>query len=726
MAAFLSNTCIHDTPWIFTSIHPFCILIAFFKAADNGRPAWPNPTNGFHMPDKEQLNRKLESLSMDFILLEPEDTEKLISLVNDLRDLEVWANDNNQPVLSLTIQRFSEFAHRHFSHQNIARDTFLSILEELLSDLQTHARKNDDFRKLNIIEKIDRLDPISPEARNLNASGSGMDSSLPHLRPPATLPSHLNLALFNEFLELQTSALDQMEASLLAFEKTSDSEHIQNLKRLVHTQKGEAGFLGQRDVEMLFHGMEDFLDSDSVFVHSDLLFSAIDWTRKNNAWHKGYIEDQPEPPHTICQAFLDHASSLSDQAEHKNEAGTDTLFPASGKIPMPAENLSRQTIRVETECLDRLIDMIGELVIAEAMVTQSKEIQAIQSQDLMKNIGRLNAVTRALHEACLTLRMVPLKDTFQKMERLVRDIAKKSGKLILCHIQGEDTKLDKTLVDQIGESLLHIIRNAADHGIEASQEERIARGKPAHGSIHIRAFQKNGYVCIEINDDGRGIDTASILQKARDTGRIRPDQTLAEQNIFNLIFEPGFSTAEKITDLSGRGLGMNVVKRVVESLQGHIACRSERGQGCTFTIKIPLTLSMIDGMVVKVDQERFIVPTLSIVTASRIDQSQVTKMISGEKTVLFQGRLVPILDLGLRFSTKKSESQTGSPGLMVVVESSSSRIALAVDDIIGKQQVVVKSLGLGMIQNPGISGAAIMNDGTVGLVLDIDRLTHGS
>lgn len=662
---------------------------------------------------------------MDFILLEPEDTENLKRLVKDLKELEVWAEKNNQPVLAVTVKRFSEFAHRHFLHQNVDRDTFLSILEGLLSDLQTHARKNDNFRKLNIIEKIDRLDPVSPEARNPNASGSGSDSSVLHLRPSATPPSRLNLELYKEFLEIQTSALDQMEACLLAFEKSSNSEHIQNLKRLVHTQKGEAGFLGLRDVEMLFHGMEDFLDSDSVFNHADLLFSAIDWTRKINAWHKGDTEDQPEPPSAICQAFLGHRSTMPDQTNHIKETETDTLSPASNKMPIPAENPSRQTIRVETEHLDRLIDMIGELVVAEAMVTQSKEIQAIQSRDLMKNIDRLDTVTRALHEACLTLRMVPLKDTFQKMERLVRDIARKSGKMILCHIQGEDTKLDKTLVDQIGEPLLHIIRNAADHGIEASQEERINRGKPVHGSIRIRALQKNGYVFIEINDDGRGIDSASILQKARETGRIEPDQQLTEQNIFNLIFEPGFSTAKKITDISGRGLGMNVVKRVVESLRGHIDCRTETGQGSTFTMKIPLTLAMIDGMVVKAAQERFIVPTHSIVTASRIDESLVTTMISGEKTILFQGMIVPILDLGLRFSTEKSESQTDGPGLMVVVESNSSRLALAVDDIIGKHQVVVKSLGSGMIQSPGISGAAIMNDGTLGLVLDIDRLALG-
>lgn len=663
---------------------------------------------------------------MDFILLEPEDTDNLKNLLTGFKDLGIWAEENGQPVLALTVKRFSDFAHRHFSLQETGRDVFLSITEELLSDLQIHARNEYDFSKLNIIEKIDLLqsipsDALEHETIEPDRTWLGRNVTVPNLRHPATLPSHLDMELFKNFLELQSSALDQMEECLLAIEKSFDIEHIQNLKRLIHTQKGEAGFLNLRAIEALFHGMEDFLDNDSICDQTDLFFSAIDWVRKTNTWYRGNSDEEPKTPQSLSQAFENLTYKSSTLPGDLNATSMDNF---STKVPIPHENRSRQTIRVDTERLDRLIDMIGELVVAKSMVVQSKEIQAIQSQELLKNIGQLNTITRALHEACLMLRMIPLKDTFQKMERLVRDTAIKSGKSVLCHTQGEDTKLDKILVDQIGEPLLHIIRNAVDHGIEASQAERVARGKPANGSIYIRAFQKNGYVFIEIEDDGRGIDASSIVQKARETGRIGPEHLLTEQGIFNLIFEPGFSTANQVTDLSGRGQGMSVVKRVVDSLQGHISFRSERGQGTAFTMKIPLTLAMIDGMVVKVGQERFIVPTLSIVTTCQLDENLTTTLISGEKTILVQGRIVPLVNLNLRFNAVKDVAQTCGPGLMVIVESSSHRIALVVDEIIGKQQVVIKNLGAGLIQSPGISGAAIMHDGTVGLVLDIDRLAQ--
>jgi two-component system chemotaxis sensor kinase CheA len=367
--------------------------------------------------------------------------------------------------------------------------------------------------------------------------------------------------------------------------------------------------------------------------------------------------------------------------------------------------------------------MIGELMIAESMVVQSKEIRAVRSQELLKNIGLMDKITRTLHEAGLMLRMVPIKETFQKMVRLVRDTAKKSGKTIQCNIQGEDTELDKTLVDKIGEPLLHIIRNAVDHGIEDSEQSRITSGKPPHGTIDIRAFHKSGFVHIEIEDDGQGLNKASIIQKAKENNLISDESQISDDDVFKLIFEPGFSTAEQITDLSGRGQGMGVVKDVVDSLHGQINCRSIEGKGCMFTLKIPLTLAIIDGMIVRAGKDRFIIPTLSIITSCRLETKSVTELISREKTILVQGRLIPLIDLCSWFEIEKDTSGKG-PELMVVVENGARRIALAVDEIIGKQQIVIKNLGAGFKHSAGISGAAIMPDGTVGLIVDIDRLTH--
>ncbi|MBU1171555.1 MAG: chemotaxis protein CheW, partial [Proteobacteria bacterium] len=311
-----------------------------------------------------------------------------------------------------------------------------------------------------------------------------------------------------------------------------------------------------------------------------------------------------------------------------------------------------------------------------------------------------------------------------KIARLVRDISKKSGKPIQCIIQGEETELDKTIVDKIGEPLLHIIRNALDHGIEGSSDQRLAKGKPAQGSLNIKAFHKSGNIHIEIEDDGRGLDKGSILKKAKDLKLVMDDVSLSERDIVNLIFEPGFSTASEITDLSGRGVGMSVVKTTIEALRGQVDVRSVEGKGCTFIIKIPLTLAIIDGMIVRTGENRFIIPTLSIITSSKIEPGSISTVINKGKMVDVQGHLIPLFKLSSLLETHDS-AQADSP-LMVVVEGSNRRIALGVDELIGKQQIVIKSLGESLKNTPGISGAAIMPDGKVGLIVDIDKLTGNS
>jgi two-component system chemotaxis sensor kinase CheA len=318
--------------------------------------------------------------------------------------------------------------------------------------------------------------------------------------------------------------------------------------------------------------------------------------------------------------------------------------------------------------------------------------------------------------------MVPIRSTFQKVARLVRDISKKSGKTITLTMQGEETELDKTIVDKIGEPLLHIIRNAMDHGIEKDPAQRLAQGKPAEGFIRIRAFHKSGNIQIEIEDDGRGISRDRILKKARALDLLT-DEPLSDRDILNLIFEPGFSTAETVSDLSGRGVGMSVVKTTIESLRGQVDVRSEEGKGSTFAIRIPLTLAIIDGMIVRVGTNRFILPTLSIVTSTRMPSGDINTVSGTGRMVNIQNRLIPFFELNDLLGMPPVERCEASR-LMVVVEGSSRRIALGVDELLGKQQIVIKSLGESMANVPGISGAAIMPDGRVGLIVDIDRLTE--
>lgn len=382
-----------------------------------------------------------------------------------------------------------------------------------------------------------------------------------------------------------------------------------------------------------------------------------------------------------------------------------------------------EAVKVDAIRLDLLVDTIGELVIAESMVSQAMQKSAATSTEMTRHLGQLDKITRELQEMGTSLRMVPIRSTFQKMARLVRDLAKKSGKQVEFLSVGEDTELDKTVVDKIGDPLVHMVRNAVDHGLEASSEDRVRAGKPPVGRVELRAFHKGGSIYVEIEDDGRGLDREAILAKAVERNLIREGESLSDRDIFSLIFLPGFSTAKKITDVSGRGVGMDVVKRNIEALRGQVDIQSEKGRGSVFSIRLPLTLAIIDGMVVRVGSERYIIPTLSIVMSLRPEERQISTVVGRGEMMSLQGHLLPLFRTAHVFGIADG-GQDISEGIVVVVENEGRRTGLLVDEILGQQQIVIKSLGESMQGIPGIAGGAIMPDGNVGLILDVGGLVR--
>jgi two-component system chemotaxis sensor kinase CheA len=318
--------------------------------------------------------------------------------------------------------------------------------------------------------------------------------------------------------------------------------------------------------------------------------------------------------------------------------------------------------------------------------------------------------------------MVPIKPTFQKMARLVRDLSRKSDKSIRLFTSGDDTELDKRVVDKLGDPLIHLIRNAVDHGLESTRERKAA-GKPPEGRITLSAFHKGGSIHIEVADDGRGLDRDAIVEKAASLGLVREDEELNDRNVYNLIFEPGFSTAERVTGVSGRGVGMDVVRRTIEDLRGMVAVNSERGVGTVHSIRLPLTLAIIEGMIVGVGPERYVLPTLSIIRSFRPTPGSVTTVVGKGKMISQNGELIPLISLGGLFGVRGNK--TGFvDGLVVVVESEGRRTGLFVDELLGHQQIVIKSLGKSMQGIPGISGGAIMGDGRISLILDVSGLVN--
>ncbi len=376
-----------------------------------------------------------------------------------------------------------------------------------------------------------------------------------------------------------------------------------------------------------------------------------------------------------------------------------------------------QSVRIDTSKLDALVDMVGELVIAQTQVGANTQINA--EPKLAKDVGQVTKIVRDVQEVAMAMRMVPIGPTFQKMARLIRDVSRKAGKQVELRISGEDTELDKNVIQQIGDPLVHMIRNAVDHGIE-SPDDRVAAGKPVIGNVRLSAYHQGGNIAIEISDDGKGLDRDLLIRKAVEKGLIDASADLTDSEAFALIFTPGFSTAAKVTDISGRGVGMDVVRRNLEALRGRVDIRTEKGSGSTFTICLPLTLAIIDGMVVRVGSERFIIQTITIEQSLRPTANQITTVQHRGELLNNRGQLIPLIQLGQLFGL------TGwvdpCEAMVVIVHCEGRQIGLVVERLIGQQQVVIKALGERFKKLQGISGAAILGDGRVGLILEMAGL----
>lgn len=388
--------------------------------------------------------------------------------------------------------------------------------------------------------------------------------------------------------------------------------------------------------------------------------------------------------------------------------------------PSPEGDASTAFVKLDTRKLDSLVDLVGELVIAQSMVVQDPALQGISSRPLGRALRQLGRITSELQRTAMSLRMVPIRRTFRKMTRLVRDLAAQQQKQVQLVLEGEETELDRNIVEQLSDPLVHMIRNAVDHGIEPPAV-RESHGKNPLGTIRLAAGHQGGGIYITISDDGMGLDRDRILATARRRGLIQPEATPTEPETFALIFAPGFSTAEKVTDVSGRGVGMDVVRRNIEKLRGKVEIQSVAGQGSTFTIVLPLTLAIIDGLLLRVGEERYIIPTLSVRESFRPRPGMVSTVHERGEVVSVRGRLTPLLRLGPHLGTP-CRAVDPTEGIIVVVESGDAVRGLFVDELLGKQEVVIKALGETFRRQQLFAGAAILGDGRVGLILDVDSL----
>jgi two-component system, chemotaxis family, sensor kinase CheA len=427
------------------------------------------------------------------------------------------------------------------------------------------------------------------------------------------------------------------------------------------------------------------------------------------------------------KGITNHAASETQSAERATSASPGAGGPDSAKSSGPSKHGGGESssIRVGIDKIDELINTVGELVITQAMLTElGREFEGDDADLLRSGLGQLERNMRELQETVMRVRMLPINVAFSRFPRMVHDLAQRLGKKIELKVSGEQTELDKTVLEKIGDPLVHLVRNSIDHGIE-TPDIRTAAGKTPFGTITLSAYHSGGNIAVEITDDGAGLNKERILTKARDRGLVDPNDTLTDEQIHDLIFLPGFSTAEKTTDVSGRGVGMDVVRQRVAELGGSVDIRSEAGQGSRFLITLPLTLSIVDGQSVLVGTETYIIPLTCIVESLQLQAQKISRLSGTGEVFPFRGEYLPILRLHSLFNIEP-RSRVLQEGLIVVVEGDGRRMGLFIDEMLGQQQVVIKSLESNYGRIEGISGATILGDGLVALILDVPGLIRAA
>ncbi len=606
--------------------------------------------------------------------------------------------------------------------------------------------------------------PAEEEPVTAQPDSSPEDSPFPQME----ITEEMRISFVQEGNEL----LQNTEQGLLLWgENPDDRDTLGDIFRHVHSFKGNCGFFGFADLEKLSHQMENILDraksgsrlatdtpADQLLVSLDILQQAVnnigdgktdkienidshladlnlllapllgDFLVEEGVQEEAIsnaVKTQKKPVGEIliqqgAASQQQIESALKKQQDKIDQSKAESKPAARAKTPA-----KRQDIRVELGKLDNLINLIGELVIAENMLIHNPDLKGLELENFNKAGQHMSKLVRELQEMAMTIRMIPVSGLFRRMIRLVHDISVKAGKKVDLQLIGEETEIDKTVIETITDPLVHLLRNSLDHGLE-TPADRTAAGKVEKGTIKLSARHEEGEVWVTIEDDGRGLNKDKILEKAISKGLIEGDGSdMTEKQINNLIFAPGFSTAAQITDISGRGVGMDVVKKNLEKIKGKIDVTSNPGQGTKITLRIPLTLAIIDGMIVRVGTTTCIVPTLSILEAYRPEMDQITITPDGEELARVRENFFPIVRLH-KILDKEPDSTHLADGILIVLEYQETRFCLFLDEILGQQQTVIKGLSdfIGNVQ--GVSGCTILGDGGISLILDVGSLMESA
>jgi len=729
----------------------------------------------------KELTQLIDSLALNTVMLDPEDVPGLGGALKSLESIEIFTRDLKEKSLISIIGPMKGYIEKLILREKSDLSPFeagISQLQEICRDLINGKAFSKDISSLltSLGYMVQDSEAQGLEGSEAEDAADETSQSEREKETPEEAPSIIgdeDKEIIADFVAESLENLSTIEVKLMDLEQDpSDLDTINAVFRPFHTVKGVSGFLNFNKINKLAHISENLLDKarngelsiegeviDVILESVDILKKMIEnvqATLDTGTPLEGDIDTGQlivRIEHFLTRSVGEDKKLLGEILVDKGAISETDLKDALdvqkkkdgkklGEILLEKKKVETKEVvsalreqkksgqpaalhvKVDAGKLDNIVDMVGELAIAQSMLRQNELIMTSKDRKLDQISNQLNMITSALQKTAMSLRMVPIKNTFQKMLRLVRDQAKKAGKEVQLVMSGEDTEIDRNMVEEIYEPMVHIIRNSIDHGLELPQE-REAANKPKQGYIYLRAYHKGGDIVIEIEDDGQGLNREKIRKKAISSGLIKEGEKLTEGEINNLIFHPGFSTAEKITDVSGRGVGMDVVKnKIIEKLRGRVEIQSSPGKGTTVFIRLPLTLAIINGMVVRVNSEKYIIPTLAVQESFRPKKTECHTVKRKGEVIMFRDSLVPLIRLdqllGLNGNDSSGEMDKAPwEKLVVVVENQERRRCLLVDELLGQEEVVIKSLGKGLTDVKGIAGGAIMGDGRVGLILDI-------
>jgi len=737
------------------------------------------------IPDTTNLSQAIDQLAMNIISLEPDDVMALGTILQQVEEVEKISANPELGAVQHVCLPLKTLIEKMILNDCPSLQQALDLVGKGIKIIQGKISLHDLNQPLpeepNFWREIEIL--VGPINQGILSHPEEKPSE-EVAAPEESVDVVQDTDLFNDFVSEAMEHLESIELNLINLEQSpDDKECINAIFRPFHTIKGVSGFLNLQNIHKFAHAVESLLDdarNDKISVNQliiDAVLEAVDFLKTMIVDQKAVVEGRKNRPDKVDLgpwlnriARLREGPSVNAEGSIKEVKGQEEKTPTLGEIltskgivsneevdqalqsqteekhdqkigailiteqkAKPKEVLealrdqkrmtvqgNEASVKVDTKKLDNLIDMVGELVIAQSLVQQNPALASISDQKLGRDFSQLKRITSDLQKIAMSLRMVPIRHTFQKMIRLVRDLSKKSGKLVDLRLSGEETEIDRNMVDTLYDPLVHMIRNSVDHAIEIPSK-RLEMGKPETGLIALRAYQKGGNIVIEIEDDGQGLNRAKIIAKAKERKIITDESTLTEFQIDNLIFEAGFSTADKVTDISGRGVGMDVVRKVIEKLRGKVEIYSTEGKGCRFVIRVPLTMAIMDGILVQIGKERFIIPTVTIKETLRPSPEDVFSVGKKEEMVKVRNTLLPLVRLNTLLNLNSTRKNPWE-GLVVVVENDGIQKGLLVDDLLGKQEVVIKNLGEKLKSIRGVAGGAILGDGQISLILDVNGI----